>query len=243
MENIRKRKYDKDFTILNNSFLKDERLSWKCKGLIAYVMMLPDNWNLNMKDLKNRSADGRDSVLSGMKEMIKFGYCNREQKRSEDGTIIGCDYEVSDMCMIPETENPYMDKDKPDTGKPDTGNQPLISTKEKVSTEGSSLFPETNPNRKTLFSNSVFGDEKNGFDVFVNKLVKKDDEISKQIDYHYYYNAIKDWSDSADKKRSVRGWLATARTFMRGDKDKGRLKVKTTEKSNASAKEYLNDFS
>ena len=64
---ITRRKYDRDFTIVSNEFLKDARLSWKAKGIIAYVAMLPDDWVLNMRDLTNRATDGRDSLYSGIK--------------------------------------------------------------------------------------------------------------------------------------------------------------------------------
>ena len=72
---ITRRKYDRDFTIVSNEFLKDARLSWKAKGIIAYVAMLPDDWVLNMRDLTNRATDGRDSLYSGIKELETCGYC------------------------------------------------------------------------------------------------------------------------------------------------------------------------
>ena len=59
---ITRRKYDRDYCQMANEFLKDTRLSWKAKGIIAYVQMLPDDWVLNMRDLTNRATDGRDSL-------------------------------------------------------------------------------------------------------------------------------------------------------------------------------------
>lgn len=43
------------------------------------------------------------------------------------------------------------------------------------------------------------------------------------INLVYYYNAVADWSDSANKKRTKRGWIATIRNFIKSDKEKGKL--------------------
>lgn len=135
---ITRRKYDRDFTVLSNEFLKDTRLSWKAKGIIAYVAMLPDDWVLNMRDLTNRATDGRDSLYSGIKELETCGYCSKTQNRNPDGTIAGYAYEICDqpVFMQPYMDNPVMDAPQPenpdtvfpDPVKPDTENPTLINT-------------------------------------------------------------------------------------------------------------------
>lgn len=135
---ITRRKYDRDFTVVSNEFLKDTRLSWKAKGIIAYVAMLPDDWVLNMRDLTNRATDGRDSLYSGIKELETCGYCSKTQNRNPDGTIAGYAYEICDqpVFMQPYTDNPVMDAPQPenpdtvfpDPVKPDTENPTLINT-------------------------------------------------------------------------------------------------------------------
>ena len=86
---ITRRKYDRDYCQMANEFLKDTRLSWKAKGIIAYVQMLPDDWVLNMRDLTNRATDGRDSLYSGIKELEKFGYCSKIIKGIRTGQLRG----------------------------------------------------------------------------------------------------------------------------------------------------------
>lgn len=178
---ITRRKYDRDFTIVSNDFLKDARLSWKAKGIIAYVAMLPDDWVLNMRDLTNRATDGRDSLYSGIKELEKYGYCAKVMQRNPDGTIAGYAYEICDKSVFqPFTENPVTDVPqpenpctvKPDTDKPGTENPTLINTNltkdlNTLNTNPSntpqntfaSLFPdetkvEEPKEKKTLFRNS-----------------------------------------------------------------------------------------
>lgn len=178
---ITRRKYERDFCYMANEFLKDSRLSWKAKGIIAYVQMLPDDWVLNMRDLTNRATDGRDSLYSGIKELEKYGYCAKVMQRNPDGTIAGYAYEICDKSVFqlftenpvtdaPQPENP--DTVKPDTDKPGTENPTLLNTNltkdlNTLNTNPSntpqnafaSLFPgetkvEEPKDKKTLFRNS-----------------------------------------------------------------------------------------
>lgn len=252
---ITRRKYDRDFTVVSNEFLKDTRLSWKAKGIIAYVAMLPDDWVLNMRDLTNRATDGRDSLYSGIKELETCGYCAKTMQRNPDGTIAGYAYEICDKPVFvqPFTENPVTDAPqpenpdtvKPDTVKPDTENPTLINTNQtkdlnKPNTNQSKaandvvgdLFPdndlEVKPDKKktTIFRNS---------DVF--KLVKGNDysEFEKQfaspefapVDLVYYFHTVADWSDTKiGVKRTFNGWVATVRNFIRGDVEKKKVHLK-----------------
>lgn len=36
-------KKDSNYSVINNTGLKDERLSWKAKGILAYALTLPDD--------------------------------------------------------------------------------------------------------------------------------------------------------------------------------------------------------
>lgn len=178
---ITRRKYERDYCYMANEFLRDSRLSWKAKGIIAYVQMLPDDWVLNMRDLTNRATDGRDSLYSGIKELEKYGYCAKVMQRNPDGTIAGYAYEICDKSVfqpftdfpvtdVPQPENPCTVK--PDTDKPGTENPTLINTNltkdlNTLNTNPSntpqntfaSLFPdetkvEEPKEKKTLFRNS-----------------------------------------------------------------------------------------
>lgn len=90
--------------MVDNTFIKDTRLSWKAKGLIVSAMSLPKE--ILSGALVMMSKDGRDSTYNGLKELITYGYCIREERRREDGTISGYAYRVSDK---PLTENPFTD--------------------------------------------------------------------------------------------------------------------------------------
>ena len=254
---ITRRKYERDFCYMANEFLKDSRLSWKAKGIIAYVQMLPDDWVLNMRDLTNRATDGRDSLYSGIKELEKYGYCAKVMQRNPDGTIAGYAYEICDKSVFqPFTENPCTvkpDTVKPDTDKPDTENPTLINTNltkdlNTLNTNPSntpqntfaSLFPdetkvEEPKEKKTLFRNSdVYKMVKfeNGVGVDYSEFESKfaTPEFEK-VDLVYYFHSVSDWSDQKNMKRTKNGWLATVRNFIRGDVEKKKMHLKPEYKA------------
>ncbi|MGR5875594.1 hypothetical protein ACT7DH_27750 [Bacillus pacificus] len=37
-------KKDVNYSVIHNTPLRDEKLSWRAKGLLAYMLSLPDDW-------------------------------------------------------------------------------------------------------------------------------------------------------------------------------------------------------
>lgn len=251
---ITRKYYDKGFTSMANDCLKDDRLSWKAKGIIAYVQMLPPNWVLNIRDLTNRATDGRDSLYSGIKELEKCGYCTKTMKRNPDGTIAGYAYEICDKPIFqPYTENPVTDAPqpenpdtvKPDTDKPGTENPTLINTNDN---KDLNIPKKQGSNPANDVVGSLFTDEqlevqndKKKTTIFRNsgvfKLVKGNDysEFEKlfatpefaPVDLVYYFHSVADWSDTKiGVKRTFNGWVATVRNFIRGDVEKKKVHLK-----------------
>lgn len=255
-DTIRRVKRRSNFTTVNNDYLQDEKLSWKAKGLITYIMSLPHDWTLNLSDLKNRSKDGRDSTAAGLRELIENGYCCRNMQRGENGIFVGCDYSVSDIKEFePITENPSVDgkEENPKTENPIAENpkseKPTLintnSTKDliKPNTIGkkseksfsAQLFPdeqtEYKKDKKTLFRNSdiyaLVKFDENGVGVDYSEFEKKYATPEfAPVDLVYYFHVVADWSDQKNMKRTKNGWLATVRNFIRGDVERKKVHLK-----------------
>lgn len=73
------------FTQVANEVLNDKKLSLKAKGLYAYLFSKPDGWDFSSIRIKEDHIDGRKSVLSGLKELEKFGVLDR--KKHADGRL------------------------------------------------------------------------------------------------------------------------------------------------------------
>lgn len=131
---IEKTKY---YTTISNIVLNDIRLSWRAKGLWAYMMSLPDDWDYSIRGLATRAKDGRDSVMSGLNELKKHGYLTVESVRDSCGRIVDSEYTIYEesihkqVAENPDTVNPDTEyppergrkmAENPDTVKPDTDN-------------------------------------------------------------------------------------------------------------------------
>ena len=157
---IRRAKRDSNFTMISNVGLKDNRLSFKAKGLLSYMLSLPDDWIFYESEIVNHATDGKQSVRTGMKELEKFGYLVKEQKRNSKGKFAKIDWVVSDEPINGDTttfqpSTTFPSTDNPSTDKRATDNRTLLSTKE-LSTNKQSTDKDTASPKK-----SKYGDAEN----------------------------------------------------------------------------------
>ena len=73
------------FTQIDNLTLRDERLSYSARGLLAYMLSNKDDWKFTEYDLISKSPDGRTRVRSAIKELVDNGYLQKHQERGEKG--------------------------------------------------------------------------------------------------------------------------------------------------------------
>ena len=79
-----KTKKEKNYTVLDNTFIKDERLSWKAKGLMTYLLSLPDDWTIHFSEIEKHSTDGKSALRTAINELKEYGYLKAEQKRENN---------------------------------------------------------------------------------------------------------------------------------------------------------------
>ena len=100
-EVIRVKKQPKSFVVLDKGFLEDERLSFKAKGILAYLLSKPDDWKVIVGNLVKQSKDGKAAIYAGLKELKDCGYYTKVPVRNEEGTRIirweSTVYEVPNM--------------------------------------------------------------------------------------------------------------------------------------------------
>lgn len=84
------------FTIISNTWLRDARLSWKAKGLLAYVASHAAGHALTTEQIIAEGSDGRDSIRAGLVELEQAGYLRRIILRDQQGRAAGTDFEVCD---------------------------------------------------------------------------------------------------------------------------------------------------
>lgn len=87
-------KKSRDFSVISNAAMRDERLSFAARGVLAYLLTKPDNWKVSTKELVRQgenltipSKAGKTAVLRMLKELEVCGYLKRERVRNSNGNF------------------------------------------------------------------------------------------------------------------------------------------------------------
>lgn len=91
-----------NFTVMSNYHFKEKKMSLKAKGLLSLMLSLPEDWNYSVSGLVKLSKDGKDSIMSALQELEKFGYLTRSQLFNEKGQFNGIEYNIFEE---PQKEN------------------------------------------------------------------------------------------------------------------------------------------
>lgn len=141
---IQRGKHDKEnpYVMISKKMLRDDSISPKSKGVLCYLLSLPDNWKAHPQHIADSLGVSKDQIYTVLKELIKTGYATRTESKGEKGQFGFVNYEFYEEKL----EKPQIIKEKstvkgfPDTVSPDTGNPPLKNTysKENISKEPNS---------------------------------------------------------------------------------------------------------
>lgn len=86
-----------NFTMLDNRWLRDKRLSWKARGLLAWLSSHAVGFQVSVDRIVAASdRDGREAVKTAIKELEKHCYLVREQERDARGRIVASSYTLTD---------------------------------------------------------------------------------------------------------------------------------------------------
>ena len=91
---------------MSNHHFKEKGMSLKAKGLLSLMLSLPDDWDYSIAGLATLSKDGKDSVMSALKELEAFGYLIRTRLVDERGRFAGYDYDIFEEPRQPYSEIP-----------------------------------------------------------------------------------------------------------------------------------------
>jgi hypothetical protein len=144
------RKVQSNFTQVSNVVLNDKNLSWKAKGVYAYLYSKPDGWDFSSNRICNDSSDGRKTVLSALKELETAKYLTR--KKLGNGRV---EYNLDIKPECPEGT-------QGDDPKSPKGTVPKELSAQKVTISNTELDSNTDKE-----SNKAFSDEKAGHEDIV----------------------------------------------------------------------------
>ncbi len=143
----------KNYTVMSNYHLRDKNLSLKAKGLLSFMLSLPEDWDYSLKGLCSISKENRDAIRSTLKELQDNLYLEIEKVRGDKG-YFEYNYLIYEKPQLskqdegnyPYTENPHLED-------PNVEKQLQINTNEKIDKEDktkSSFFVAEEHNILTL---------------------------------------------------------------------------------------------
>ena len=185
-----------------NDLLNSIHISFKAKGMYAYIQSKPDNWEFSAERISKQVKEGLPSVISALKELENFGYLVRNRYQNNKGFWV-VDYllyeipnEENLIIGKPNEENPNIGKasnnSNKDFSKQDISN---ISNKERVVSEPSLSFYEM-----VTMVQSEIGDE---FDNFYSYWTEKDKKGKERWESEKFF----------DISRRVKTWMANKSKF------------------------------
>lgn len=78
-------KHNKDFTQIKNATLREKGLSLRARGLLAYMLSFPDNWEFSVCNIVAETGESDRTVRRILAELEKQGFIYREQSRDDLG--------------------------------------------------------------------------------------------------------------------------------------------------------------
>lgn len=230
-------KHQRDFVILHKSVLENPNLSFKAKGVWAYCMSRPEDWQFHVSHLATVSKDGIDSVYSALKELIDEEIVEKVQS-NENGQFGKMDYIVYPFKQdfkkcLPQTVNPDAVKIILNNREEKTQVIEAIPVRDFPQTVNPALLSTDILPSNDLSFNKEEGDE-GKFGKHVNLTPAEFDSLVKVHGEDVLWDAICEINDylSATGRNPYKDYAAAIRNWLKRDFNKNNNKKETIEQSN-----------
>lgn len=126
MSIVRSPRPDSHFSIFSNDIIRDTRLSYKARGILLDLLSRPDNWRISAEALSTMGKDGRDAIMSGLKELRDLGYIVTERKQDEKG------HWTTESIVYDQPKTGFPSSDKPNSDNPVVIEEPIKKNLERM---------------------------------------------------------------------------------------------------------------
>lgn len=141
-----------NFTIISNDHLRDERLSWAARGLLAWLCSHAEGYEITEATVVAAGPSGRDGIRTLLRELEGLGYLRRDRRSViEGGSVV--DYILTDptLARVGESDS-RADQAKQGSAKDETAGQGHSSPRVGESDSRSSVEDQKKTNTKTSSS-------------------------------------------------------------------------------------------
>lgn len=101
----------KNYTVMSNYHLQDKNISFKAKGLLSFMLSLPEDWDYSLAGLVSVSKENTKAIRTILNELKDNGYLVIEQTRGDKG------YYKYNYIIYEQPITIEKDKKSPDTQK------------------------------------------------------------------------------------------------------------------------------
>jgi hypothetical protein len=114
----------RDFTELANATIRDQRLSYRARGILVRLLSNEDGYRMTATDLAREGKEGRQAVLTAMRELRSVGYMITRRVQGSGG-------KWCTETWVYDTPQTSAEVRKPDSGKPGVGSRAAVKKPEK----------------------------------------------------------------------------------------------------------------
>lgn len=82
---LRKRRVHQ-FVQIPSTTIRDKNLSYRARGILAYLLDMPDGWDVKSEVIARDGKEGREAIRTALNELGAHGYYRLERRRMLDGT-------------------------------------------------------------------------------------------------------------------------------------------------------------
>ena len=140
-----------NYTVMSNYHLRDRNLSFKAKGMLSFMLSLPEEWDYSLNGLVSVSKESKKAIRNILNELKDNGYLVVEQTRGERGQY-KYNYIIYEIPLDKIKEKNEPDTLKGDAVKGDAEKDTQINTKEINTKEQDKLDKTLNPLTKELIN-------------------------------------------------------------------------------------------
>lgn len=147
---------NKNYTVMSNYHLRDRDLSYKAKGLLSFMLSLPEDWDYSLAGLCSISKESRDGIRSILKELQEHHYVEIEKVRGDKG-YFEYNYLIYEIPHFIDLEN---EQNNPDMENPHLDN-PNVETATQINTNIINIKKQIDKDDKTKISSFFVPEEHN----------------------------------------------------------------------------------
>ena len=187
------------FTVIANTALRDARLSYRARGVLAYLLSHREDWEVRIAQVTSQGKEGRTAIETALKELKRFGYYKQVTHHGTGGRFESATT-VYEIPVPVEPPTASLSSEDPETGSPVSETQAVRSTYEEEPTKNELLKNES--------SEELQGEELQG-EVDERDIKRSETELLKVLSEHGGFDDVV-WylsNPSLHKSRVNSSWM------------------------------------